>query len=351
MIPTSARLRSPSPLAFALTFTTGALFAGLGVLGSGCSSTVADPGPAGPAACDSTKCAPGNECIAVGGETKCRKTCSSNADPAKACPFGFACTALTPQEAECKGPQCICTELAVKLEKKDKGQWGAACNPADGIAANKACDAAQKFQCYAQNPVDGAAYCTRACEKDAECGAGFFCGSVNDSPSAEADKRTGTGTIKICQKRAYGSPCESTVDCGAGLRCFSDDKNQKFCTNTCADDNNCAVDAFCGDGLCYPNARVVVGDGTLCSPCRSDLDCAAGKGVCGSNAYTTERFCTVPSPSSCKTQGDCPKVPVGVSGGGCTTQAFDDIPAGHCVGLFKLGSSNLPGCWTRTRKK
>lgn len=349
MIPTSARF----PFPFALTFTAGALMAGLGILGSACSSTPATETPDAappPASCDTAKCAPGNECIAVGGETKCRKTCSSNSEAAKACPFGYACTALTPQASDCKGSECICTEIAVKLEKKDKGQWGAACNPGDGLAANPACDSAQQFQCYAQNPVDGAAYCTRACEKDAECGAGLFCGAVNDSPSAEEAKRTGTGTIKICQKHAYGSPCSSTVDCGPGLLCSSDDKNQPFCTNACATDNNCAVDAFCGDGLCYPNARLIVGEGGLCSPCRSDLDCAAGKGVCGSNSYTTERFCTVPSASACKAQ-DCPKPPDGVTSGGCTTQAFDDIPAGQCVGLFKLGSNQLPGCWTRTRRK
>jgi len=245
MIPTFARLRPPSALAFALTFTTGALFA---VLGSGCSSTVVDPGPAGPAACDSTKCAPGNECIAVGGETKCRKTCSSNSDPAKACPFGFACTALTAPEAECKGAACICTELAVKLEKKDKGQWGAACNPADGIAANKACDAAQQFQCYAQNPVDGAAYCTRACAKDAECGAGFFCDPVT--------KRCLTG-------------CRLTTDCPMGATCSA---------GSCSCPGG---EHACGQACVSSDA--ITSCGNRCSACPQPANgtatCSAGRGA------------------------------------------------------------------------
>ncbi len=332
-----------------------------GLASGGCSSTTADPGPApsatgttAAAVCDSAKCAPGNECIKVGAETKCRKTCSSNVDAAKACPTGYACTALAPQEAECTGAQCFCAESGPKVEKKPTGQWTARCNPIDGISSNKACDSAQGFTCFAQNPVDGEAYCTRACEKDTDCAAGLFCGTVNDSPSAEAGSREGTGTIKVCQKRAYGSPCNATVDCGGGLICIPDDSGKRFCTSKCTTDNNCTVDAFCGDraggAVCYPNAGVLVGDGNFCSPCRSDLDCAAGKGLCVGSSYTTERFCTSPSASACKSK-DCPSAPTGVTGVACTTKAYDDIPAGMCIGLFKLGTTDVPGCWTRTRRK
>ncbi len=332
------------------------LFGGLVLAAQGCSSaTVVDPGPA---VCDSTKCAAGNTCIELAGESKCRKTCSSNTDATKACPSGFLCTALAAQEAPCTGAQCYCAEAPPEtkaIQKKDKGQWGSACNPTGGIAANPDCDAAQGFQCYARYTSDGNAYCTRACTDDKGCGAGFFCGDVNDTPNAETVKREGTGTVKICQKRDYCAPCKASLDCPTGQLCAGAGSPGAFCTATCQTDTNCAVDAFCSDyagaKYCFPNAGACVGDGKFCSPCRSDLDCKAGGGICASSsAYTTERFCTVPSPSKCASNGDCPARPDGVAASGCTKEASDDIPAGSCVGLFTLDKNPVPGCYTRSRK-
>lgn len=342
-------------------------FLGLGgaLAFAGCSATVVDGTSDGGVTCDSSKCAPGNTCLEVNGETKCRKTCSSNLDPSKSCPLGYACrTQNDPTNAKTvEGPNppapastAFCAEVAPTITKQAKGQWGFACNPGGGVSGNKDCDSAQGFTCLARSPSDGDAYCTHACETTADCGAGLFCGDINDTPSADAAKREGFGSvIRVCQKRAYGSPCFADVDCPSAHTCAADNNGRRFCTIACEKDNNCAVDAFCapvnGKNICFPNAGVILGDGKFCSPCRADSDCKAGGGVCASDvSYTTERFCTVPSPSACKTTSDCPKAPEGVTAAGCASKESDELPAGSCVGLFKLGGNDLPGCWTAPRK-
>ena len=351
---------SPSRARLVVALASATFVGAVMLVVGGCSASVTQPSST---ECDSSKCAAGNTCIKLGEETKCRKTCESNTDPTKACPFGYTCSAVVAQSAACTGSQCYCAETPLagvkdaskKITKKDKGQWAFACNPGGGVAENPDCDVAQGFQCYAKNPADGNAYCTRACTADNECGAGLFCGEVNDTPNAEAPKRVGEGTIKICQKREYCAPCGSTVDCPNGQLCLNAGTPGAFCTAACTRDTECAADAYCADAggqkLCYPNAGSCTGDGKFCSPCRSDTDCKAGGGICSTaSAYTTERFCTAPSPSKCATAGDCPAKPDGVAAAGCTKEAADDIPAGSCVGLFKLGTNNLPGCWTSPRK-
>ena len=42
--------------------------------------------------CSDGQCLAGNRCLALRGEVKCRKTCTSNSDPATSCPFGYTCT-------------------------------------------------------------------------------------------------------------------------------------------------------------------------------------------------------------------------------------------------------------------
>jgi len=351
----------PSRARLVAALASATFVGGVMLVVGGCSATVENPGTT-PGACDSSKCAAGNTCIKIGEETKCRKTCESNSDAAKACPFGYTCTALAAQNAACTGAQCYCAEAtyagvttpAAKITKKDKGQWAYACNPAGGITANPDCDFAQGFECLAKNPADGNAYCTRLCAADKDCGPGLFCGDVNESPNAEAAKRTGDATIKLCQKRDYCAPCKASVDCPSGQECALAGAPDAFCTTPCTRDTECAVDAYCtdvgGKNLCYPSAGSCVGDGGFCSPCRSDADCKKGGGVCASaSAYTTEKFCTAPSASKCAAT-DCPAKPEGVAAAGCSKEAIDDIPAGSCVGLFKLGTNQLPGCYTRPRK-
>jgi hypothetical protein len=325
----------------------------------GCSSTTEAP----PAGCADDRCAPGNRCLPLNGETKCRKTCSSNIDPAAGCPFGYTCVAPD------TGGEPFCLQDDAKLEdgtyvkRSDNGQWGAPCNPTGGIN-NDACDGAQGFLCYATSPTDGAAYCTRfGCEADRNCGAGFGCATVNTTPNAERAKRSTIGEVQqVCLRRAYCSTCAADLDCppveGRPAHCIPDDDGKTFCSVECGTSKNCTSEAFCADlgagyKTCYPRARRCVGDGSLCSPCRSDADCGED-GACVKGEYTTERTCAKKSASSCnegKGRGSCPasvelesKVSVACAGG-----LFEQIPKDYCHGLYKFGEGADVGCYTPAR--
>lgn len=316
-----------------------------------------------PAACADDRCAPGNKCLPLNGETKCRKICSSNVDPAAGCPFGYTCVAPD------TGGEPFCVQDEVKLDdgtyvkRADKGQWGAPCNATGGVN-NEACDQAQGFLCYAMSPTDGAAYCTRfGCETDRNCGAGFWCATVNTTPNAEQPKRIVVGEVeRVCLRRSYCSTCKADLDCppvdGRPSRCIADDDGKTFCSVECATSKNCPSEALCadfGDGIkgCYPRAKRCVGDGSLCSPCRSDADCGED-GACVKGEYTTEQTCAKKSTSSCnsgKARGSCPasvqltaKVSVACAGG-----IFSQIPKDYCHGLYTIGDGADVGCYTPGR--
>lgn len=356
-------LASPSPfrrarsyaLALAATFAAAAVGSS-----AGCSSEeTAAPG------CVDDKCATGNKCLAFNGETKCRKTCSSNSDAATSCPYGYSCRQMD------GAPEPFCVQdQALNLDgtfvtKKETGQWGAPCNASGGIE-NPDCDTAQGFFCYGTSPSDGAAYCTRYdCETDLNCGAGFWCGKVNTTPNVKTSKRTTVGeTQNVCLKRTYCSTCKVDLDCvpidGVAHRCVPDDDGKGFCTPECASSKNCPNESLCGDPglgvkICYPRAGRCVGDGSLCAPCRSDADCGSD-GACVKGQYTTERTCAKKSTSSCddgQGRGSCPadvqlksKVRVLCLGG-----RVDEVPKDYCHGLYLIGTEGGGdvGCYTPDR--
>lgn len=344
------------------SFTFASVFVGIGVLAA-CSS---DEKPATPK-CDSAKCAPGNTCIMFDGEEKCRKTCSSNADPAASCPFGYTCT-----DPETGVPPFCMQDTAVRddgkpLEKKPSGQWGAKCQANLGIE-NPGCDTAQGFFCYGTAPTDGDAYCTRYdCEKDSDCGAGFWCGKINQTPNVQTAKRTTFGEVQnVCLRRTYCSTCKVDLDCppiaGTAQHCLEDASGARFCAPECDDNQGCPTEAKCssyGDfKACNPRAGVCVGDGSLCSPCRVDTDCG-DDGLCVKGRYTTEKACAKKSTSSCGTedkpaQGSCAqdtevgskKVLVR-----CLGAVLEEAPKDYCHGLYLIGKEGGGdvGCWTPNR--
>jgi hypothetical protein len=127
-----------------------------------------------------------------------------------------------------------------------------------------------------------------------------------------------------------------------------------LCAPECGSDGDC--DATKGQqcqnsnsSYCSPKAGVCKGDGTLCSPCRSDADCVNG-GYCVEAPYSGERFCTQRAHGTCPGPGACPGS-TGAPGSSvaCTTQASNFAPANQCVGLVLLGGSPIPGCWTAGR--
>lgn len=348
----------------ALVFTA---LSGIAVLAAcGDKNTVVQGAPAPAAACDSTKCLAGNTCLPLNGETKCRKTCASNDDPATSCPLGYICSVT----AEGAPPFCVQSTAAygdsesrTPVAPKAEGQWGTACQANLG-ATNPACDTEQGFYCFALSPSDGNAYCTSyGCEQDSDCGAGFGCESINNFPNANTAKRKELGpgaTQKACVRRAYCSACTSDLDCpaiaGVKQRCIEDKNARRFCTSECTSKQNCPTEAKCGtiEGtgikVCYPLSKLCIGDGALCSPCLSDADCG-DDGICTKGEYTTERFCAKAAPG-----GDCKQCPKSVASLpdrplGCTSRDSDKLPKSYCTGLLSIDGTvgaDL-GCWTPNR--
>lgn len=304
--------------------------------------------------CDDSKCLPGNKCLPLAGETKCRKTCSSNSDPATSCPFGYTCVK--------EDPEPFCVQDTPGLTKSDHGQWGASCKPSGGIDQNPDCDTAQGFFCFGIAPDDGAAYCTRYnCETDRDCGATFYCGDANIGPNVKTKKRTIGQTQKVCLKRDYCSPCVADLDCppldGRPQHCIVDSKDGKsFCTPECEKTDNCNRDAKCvvnpngGKNICFPNAGQCVGDGSYCTPCRSDADCGQD-GACTKGQYTQERFCAKKAASACQSgqKPNCPQAPaddphkLSVCGTGDPSELE---PKDFCAGVYFFYDPSVKSCAT-----
>ncbi len=280
-------------------FAFGLLLA-LGLVAA-CSSTKTETTT--PAGCDSTKCAAGNTCLAMDGETKCRKTCTSNTDAATACPAGFICaasntTAVIPPEctkgnqvktdAVCKAriaeagskltaytcapdvapkagcvpsgtlnewccndspaedfPVAFCVkQLGVPAaEAKAPKLFGGPCNGSKGLE-NPDCDGSKGAFCYGVGPGDGAAYCTRYdCHTDRECAPQFYCATINVAPNVTTAQPTFRKTTTACLRRDYCAPCKKDFDCpllnNLPQHCVPDDNNVGFCAPECTTSENC----------------------------------------------------------------------------------------------------------------
>ena len=354
-----------------------------------------------PLGCSSSSpcnCAAGNQCIddGSGSGLTCHKVCDTQAQ----CPSGWYC-----HEGQVGGqPKSWCIP-----------SWHTSCSPRDGEADNPACDKAHGFACYAQSPTDANAFCTViGCKKDGDCPGGWWCATVNQAPNALTAKASLGSTRTVCLPRAYCAPCQSDGDCVAApdstpQRCVQNDQGDHFCTPECSGDDTCPLDATClvqlticspatgsacksdGDcppakgtyqhcdgghctpecaaatdcdpgqrctkrGLCAPRAGVCKGDGSFCSPCRSDDDCATG--LCATGApYSTESFCTAKATvPSCSTASPNPAgCPAHRAGDNWKVTQCTQIPPNQCVAEVQFGFDNagapiyVPGCWTVNR--
>ncbi|MEO6420819.1 MAG: hypothetical protein ABIP39_15510, partial [Polyangiaceae bacterium] len=131
----------------------------------------------------------------------------------------------------------------------------------------------------------------------------------------------------------------------------------KVCTSECMNDGNCNPDAKCGDGsVCVPRAGTCKGDGSLCAPCRSDVDCPMG--YCIRDNYSHEQYCSITSGKPCsvdvnkKLIADCPAAPPETTGVSCETTKGDiTIPKDQCFGLIKDSTGGTTtGCWAVNKK-
>ncbi|AKU97980.1 hypothetical protein AKJ09_04644 [Labilithrix luteola] len=365
---------------FSKSLIVAAAIGGALLVGAPACSSSDNNNPTGPAPCDSSKCAAGNTCLTYGGETKCRKTCSSNSDASSSCPFNYTCVAGE------DGGQAFCrkdtsTNGAGAALTSGAGQWGTTCTPSGGIAENPDCDSAQGFVCNGASKTDGDAYCTKFdCTQDSDCAAGFYCGTINATPNVETDERTVGETVRACVRREYCAPCNTDLECSSGQHCVADADGAGFCTPECSDNKNCNNEAVCADvgigpKVCFPRAQRCVGDGSFCSPCRSDADCGAD-GACVKGQYTTERACAKKSQVACsiapvdstgkptadaKAVSQCPTAPadmpnkIGVgcygakkekSSGLAIPYGIAGIPADYCTGFYPFGQGSDIGCWS-----
>ncbi|HEY1958110.1 MAG TPA: hypothetical protein VGH28_20965 [Polyangiaceae bacterium] len=354
-------------------------------------------GNAGCAKCDPTQCLPNNTCAsgwatssdaikadAANKTTACRLTCTKPTD----CPFNFTCVGGDGGNGYCAQDRTAYTP-SVKGEPAGGLPWGAPCDPTKGFDQNSDCDVSQQFWCYGASPTDANAFCTQyQCTDDADCPGGWWCASVNDSPNVTGPCTAGTSiaagnckpfrpdwgtTTTVCLPRVYENkpgtycaPCNSDVDCpaagGTAQHCVSADANggdEKVCATECQTDGNCPPDEACldpgtGTQVCVPRAQTCKGDGTFCSPCHSDDDCSANGGFCVQADYSTEHFCTAPTPTcsynsttgytdTCPTLPDLAKPPNTTTDGvGCSYNNANGIPTKQCYAGNPFGL----GCYT-----
>lgn len=344
------------------------------MLATGCGATSILPPPAsdggveagGPNDCDPTKCAPGNQCLSDGKETRCRLVCATNEDGTggqAACPLNYHCVTAK--------PLAYCAPDKTTYAKSEKGQWGAACLAAGGLAKNEACDVDQDFWCYGVSPVDATPFCTQfQCTDDSDCRGGWWCATTNVAPNVERKGRSVGDVTTVCLPRGYCSTCATDIDCptvkSVRQYCVDDTAGSKYCAPACSSDANCNSEATCaqndaaGLSVCQPRAGVCRGDGSLCSPCQSDKDCP--QGVCAGSPYSTERYCTVKSTIPCTADANgrltamCPKTNIANVPVSCATKdgkSDPSLPKDQCFGLVSFGTGtnkgNVPGCFTKVR--
>ncbi len=220
------------------------------------------------AACVSSRCPAGNECIddGSGKGAACHQVCTG----ASECPFNSYCNDGQPKS--------WCVASTLPIPQQTTGQWGATCVPTGGEANNPGCDGADSFWCYGTSPTDASAFCTVfGCGADSDCPGDWWCATVNKAPNATTSTTSYGATRTVCLPRAYCAPCKLDHDCpaaagGTQQHCALDTQGNGYCTTECATDANCALDATCQNwqSLCTPAQG---------ASCQSDEDCPTAAGV------------------------------------------------------------------------
>ena len=235
-------------------------------------------------------------------------------------------------------PQCG-SNATCPLDATCQLQWA--------VCAQTTCK--QDGDCQARGGAEKcfAGVCQLACKKDVDCpasnGMAQHCGQagacVTQACQSDDDCPPTSTTFQHCNAGACTPECSTAADCNAAT-------GDQTCTPL---------------SVCAPRAGACVGDGTFCSPCRSDGDCSAG--YCLNAQYSTERFCSTAtaagvqcSSTASPLPGTCPKFPPGAEAEafGCTTAADSAIaPANQCVGEVPLGTAQgqgqvmyVTGCWS-----
>jgi hypothetical protein len=227
-------------------------------------------------------------------------------------------------------------------------QLDAVCRPPWALCVPRTC--AADSDCPNVSPPERClgGTCQRPCKRSADCPA------VNGAPQH-------CGASDTCVAQA----CVNDDDCPPTQTTFQH-CNAGACAPECGGDGDCNAavgDQTCVQPLkvCMPRAGACRGDGSFCSPCRSDADCSSG--FCLIAAYSTERFCSqaMKAGTMCSTMGppmgSCPATAAGANYKqvACTSAATVFSPANQCVGEVSFGRTSTgqvsfaPGCWTANR--
>jgi thiol-disulfide isomerase/thioredoxin len=145
------------------------------------------------------------------------------------------------------------------------------------------------------------AYCTSECADNAGCPATFFCQAVVDTTMM-------TNKKSYCFRRGWCGHCQHDGQCENGGKCFKQG-SASFCTMPCnKGSTECPRVSDCtdiggGDYQCVHRDGTCAGDGTMCSPCVTDLDCTKGVEcdpvskpctMCLGRRYYGDGFCSPP---------------------------------------------------------
>ncbi len=391
-----------------------ALFALLPLPWASCSSSKSEP------KCDPSQCAPHNDCVDDGsGKPSCRLVCTQQSDcpygyycndgrpkswcaemtfaftkadgqwgtpcmppkeegnPACDSADAFACYGISPTDAN-----AFCTQLGCRADSDCQGGWWCATlNAAPNVTTAKAsfgkpprpvcvprsyCAPCQlDHDCpmgsdgrpqYCQADSQGNMYCTSRCSPSTGCAADAKC----------------VPHFKLCLGGAGATApqaCTRDEDCPPSARSYAQHCDfsggvgpsaMGFCAPECGSNSDCDSGQQCqnsGSSYCTPRAGVCKGDGSLCSPCRSDADCTNGD--CVYAEYSTERFCSSTAKGVCPSNappaaGMCPaKTGAPQSGVGCVSAPAPGMalpptspPVNQCVGVVDLGGAGVLGCWS-----
>ncbi len=128
--------------------------------------------------------------------------------------------------------------------------------------------------------------CSRGCTTESDCGGGLaHCNSVQ-------------GAL-VCTLPRFCDPCDSEQECGPEAPvCLKDDQDVGFCSPRCTvQKDSCPSGTLCrkfganvDDFACVPASGSCNGDGTQCSPCKTDGDCSGGH-TCFQANPDSERYC------------------------------------------------------------
>jgi hypothetical protein len=264
----------------------------------------------------------------------------------------YGCTA----DSDCPGGWWCSTQNTgpnVRSDNATFGQTRAICLPRIGGLTADA-----RFRYCAPCTMDHDCYSApgmtqQHCVKDSQ-GNGFCAEQCAGTGNCAFDAAC-VPQVTICSP-AMGAACASDDDCPPKAG-FYQHCDGGMCTTECGSDGDCASGQKCKNlSVCMPRAGTCVGDGSFCSPCRSDRDCDPN--FCLSGApYSTERFCSVKATqATCNamTPIDPPICPALTRGDNWKGVACLVAPADQCTALVTFASGTpsaqyVPGCWTVNR--